>query len=280
MIELKTIESERYEKMEDQIHVKQVGMIQAKEAFQQLKDHLEKVGLLPDEYFIPSFRCNPEEELPDFNTAICHTDWGSNEGIYLDIALQYTEDHEPKLLSFATGKTLDSSGEAFLRMSRIAAECSMMLNGRGFIVKVPERFYENVSALEQDFSLSTPSQAADIANEPNHLPSTGSLSSEDIEQDLLGIAQACFPALENRHDLRSRNNDREDFFEVSIWGLRDALTKAYEWGCETEKSKEIQQSPVTGEKMSLQNQIESAASRKNSSTLTSHAPVHENEPEH
>ena len=148
MREIKTIASDRYEKMENGL-LKHVGMITGKEAFNQLKKHLEEVGLLPDEYFIPTyFQKNMDEELPAFRSAICHTDWGGNEGIYVDIELMYIENRNRKFHHFATGKTLDESGEAFLRMSRIAAECSIMLNGRGEIVRVPESSYENSSTLD------------------------------------------------------------------------------------------------------------------------------------
>lgn len=143
MKKLKTIEVDRYEEMDDGIHLKHIGMIKAEDAFRQLKNHLEEVGLLPDEYFSPSFYYLSEmDELPKYRTAVCHVDWGGSEGIYLDISMLHYEDNQIKLDSFATGKTLDSSGEAFLRMSRIAAECSMMLNGRGDIVRMPDNAYE------------------------------------------------------------------------------------------------------------------------------------------
>lgn len=142
MKKLKTIEVDRYEKMDDGIHIKHVGMIKAKDAFKQLETHLEEVGLLPDEYFSPSYSLYGMDDLPDYRTAICHVDWGGNEGIYLDISMLHYEGNQIKLDTFATGKTLDSSGEAFLRMSRIAAECSMMLNGRGTIVRMPDHAYE------------------------------------------------------------------------------------------------------------------------------------------
>ena len=148
MRNIKTIETDRYEPMEDNIHVKHVGMITAQEAFDQLKQHLTAVDLLPDEYFIPSSSQNMEQELPNFSSAICHTDWGGSEGIYIDIGLAYFENRERKFFPLATGKTLDDSGDAFVRMSRIAAECSILLNGRGSIVKVSEPFYENLKVSE------------------------------------------------------------------------------------------------------------------------------------
>ena len=70
--------------------------------------------------------------MPDFNFALCVPNFGSSEGIYLDIDLIYCdEDGMQKSLRFATGKTLQEGADAFFWMSRIAAECSLMLNGRG-----------------------------------------------------------------------------------------------------------------------------------------------------
>lgn len=137
--EFHTLDTQKYEPAGDGIHVKLVGMIKAQDAFDALEDHLERVGLLPDEYFLPGL-FTKGEELPNYYEAICNTNWGGNEGIYIDISLLYREeDRGPlKFFKLATGKTLSSSGDAFVHMSRIAAECSMMLNGFGARVKVTE----------------------------------------------------------------------------------------------------------------------------------------------
>ena len=71
-------------------------------------------------------------ELPDFNFDLCVPNFGGSAGSYLDIDLIYCdEDGKQKSLRFATGKTLQEGADAFFWMSRIAAECSLMLNGRG-----------------------------------------------------------------------------------------------------------------------------------------------------
>ena len=36
--------------------------------------------------------------------------------------------------------------------------------------------------------------------------------------------------MENRSDLEHHFIDEEDFFEISVWGLKDALVAAYELG--------------------------------------------------
>lgn len=73
-------------------------MADVRETFENLKSRLKATGLLPDEDFL-------------------------FDGEY-DTQLQF--------IRFATGKTLEESRDAFLRMHRIAGECTLMLNGRGF----------------------------------------------------------------------------------------------------------------------------------------------------
>lgn len=141
MRELKTLEVDRWEPSEKKGMLKHVGMISPQEAFDVLDEHLKKSGMLPDEYFSPnSWAWKGVNELPDYVQASCTVNWGGNEGIYLDISLLYRDEQQQlQRFNFATGKTLGTSGDDFLRMSRIAAECSMMLNGRGEIV----RFYDD-----------------------------------------------------------------------------------------------------------------------------------------
>ena len=125
---IQTIDCDRWSEPDEQRRVKHLGMIKAKDAFEQLYTHLQAKNLLPDEYFLFTERNFPDDaELPDFRTAVCHTDFGGSEGIYIDVDL-YCRD---KQIHFATGKTLSEDADAFFRMSRIAAECSLMLNGRG-----------------------------------------------------------------------------------------------------------------------------------------------------
>ncbi len=49
---------------------------------------------------------------------------------------------------------------------------------------------------------------------------------------LEAIARENFPALEGRPDLETRYNDSEDFFEASVWGVKEALRAAFEYGME------------------------------------------------
>ena len=47
---------------------------------------------------------------------------------------------------------------------------------------------------------------------------------------IVKIAQENIISMENRSDLEQHFSDEEDFFEISVWGLKDALVAAYELG--------------------------------------------------
>lgn len=131
---IKSFELDRWSEPDENGCVRHIGMINMDEAFEKLKAHLEGKNMLPDEYFSCNFnRPRIARELPDFRYALCNANIGASEGVYLDIDLIYEIDGEDKMLRFATGKTLKEGADAFLWMSRIAAECSLMLNGRGCV---------------------------------------------------------------------------------------------------------------------------------------------------
>ena len=163
MREIKTIEVDKWVPSKKPGMVKHAGMISSQEAWEALKKHLEGVGLMPDEYFLPGrWDYDDKAQLPDYFKASCDVNWGCSEGIYLDITLLYWDENKQlQRFDFATGKTLGRSGDDFLHMSRIAGECSMMLNGRGGLVKVSEHHYDNIKANEQEkLSLSSQIQTA------------------------------------------------------------------------------------------------------------------------
>lgn len=140
MRELRTLEVDRWEPSEKKGMVKHVGMVSPQQAFDALKKHLEEIGLMPDEYFLSDeYSWKDIKELPNYIRASCDVNWGGSEGIYLDVVLLYRDENKHlQHFNLATGKTLGESGDDFLRMSRIAAECSMMLNGRGGLVRFQE----------------------------------------------------------------------------------------------------------------------------------------------
>ena len=125
---LHSFELDRWSEPDENHRVKHIGMADAKGTFDKLKTHLEAHGLLPDEYFLYSDELSGE--LPEFEEALCIPNFGSSEGIYLDISLACRDgDGKRYFQSFATGKTLGETADDYFRMFRIAAECSLMLNG-------------------------------------------------------------------------------------------------------------------------------------------------------
>ncbi|MGI6120712.1 MAG: DUF6900 domain-containing protein [Saccharofermentanales bacterium] len=50
---------------------------------------------------------------------------------------------------------------------------------------------------------------------------------KDLEKKLEAIVKERYPDIET---LESRNSDSLDFHEISVWGLRELLEKAYELG--------------------------------------------------
>ena len=44
---------------------------------------------------------------------------------------------------------------------------------------------------------------------------------------LLEIAKRLMAAVDSRGDLEARDNDREDFIEVPVWGIQKAMEEAY-----------------------------------------------------
>ena len=52
----------------------------------------------------------------------------------------------------------------------------------------------------------------------------------ETDKKLEQIAMDADFALEQRCGLETRRNDGEDFIELSVWGIREMLRKAYELG--------------------------------------------------
>lgn len=131
MAKIQTFELDRWSEPDEKRRVRHIGMADAKKTFDKLQTHLEAKGLLPDDYFLYSDELSGE--LPEFDIALCIPNFGASEGIYLDISLACRDrDGVGYFQPFATGKTLGETADDYFRMFRIAAECSLMLNGRGF----------------------------------------------------------------------------------------------------------------------------------------------------
>lgn len=134
---ISTIEVDKWEPHpEKKGMVRHVGMRTYGDVFEELHNHLEEMGLLPDEYFLQSGVIPPDKELPDYSEAICYVNFGDSEGIYLDVMLASYNEKGRTFDRFATGKTLGTTVEDYYKMSMVCAECSLMLNGRGGFVRL------------------------------------------------------------------------------------------------------------------------------------------------
>ena len=128
---INSIKVDKWSEPDEKHCIKHEGMAKWNDVFKQLKTELESRGLLPDEYFLSDKPDKDfETELPDYDNAVCVPNYGSSEGIYIDIYLTGIEGSE-RWVKFATGKTLREDVEAFFQMSLTAGLCSLLLNGRG-----------------------------------------------------------------------------------------------------------------------------------------------------
>ena len=50
------------------------------------------------------------------------------------------------------------------------------------------------------------------------------------KRKIYNIAKQHIVGLPERGDLKTRYNDREDFLDIAVWSLEDALIAAYEQG--------------------------------------------------
>ena len=86
MATIKSFEVDRWSEKDEKGRVKHVGMLKMGEVFEMLKEHLLSKNMLPDEYFlIDQDDWHKDQELPEYDYAICIPNFGGSEGIYLDI---------------------------------------------------------------------------------------------------------------------------------------------------------------------------------------------------
>ena len=109
---MKKIELEQWEPFPgDPRRMQYAGQRVAQEVFEELKHRLEGMGYLPDEYFLMDREWENGREIPKDADIFCTTDYGGNEGVYLDVYLKWYEDSRPVTKSFITGKTLGENLE-------------------------------------------------------------------------------------------------------------------------------------------------------------------------
>lgn len=89
------------------------------------------MGYLPDEYFLMDREWENGREIPKDADIFCTTDYGGNEGVYLDVYLKWYEDSRPVTKSFITGKTLGETGADLDRMFLISSAITKAFHGDG-----------------------------------------------------------------------------------------------------------------------------------------------------
>lgn len=127
-----TIDCRIWSEPDEQHRVKEIGMKTYGEVFDELKERLKQANLLPGEYFLLNCQLDANSPMVDFQSANCTVNFGGSEGLYLGIDLTYRNaEKQIEQINFATGKKLGEQTNDFYKMSLIAGECSMLLNGGG-----------------------------------------------------------------------------------------------------------------------------------------------------
>lgn len=93
------------------------------EVFLELEMALKEAGLYPDEYLLLNSKFKDENMLcPEFSDVICYAQWGTNEGIYLEVDIVFLNENNNtyERANFATGKSLKEDKNSYDRMQYTA----------------------------------------------------------------------------------------------------------------------------------------------------------------
>jgi len=124
------IELERWKPSEENPRkLEYAGQPVAEQVFAELKQRLEGMGYLPNEYFLMDDEWKNGREIPRGADIFCTTDYGASEGVYLDVYLKWYQDGKPITKSFITGKTLGESGNDLDKMFLISAAITKAFHG-------------------------------------------------------------------------------------------------------------------------------------------------------
>ncbi len=105
------------------------GQRSAAEVFAELCGRLQSQGYLPDAYFLLDGAWANGREIPKGADIFCTTEYGGNEGVYIDVYLKWRENEESITSCFATGKTLGESGSDLDRMFLTASAITKAFYG-------------------------------------------------------------------------------------------------------------------------------------------------------
>lgn len=129
---MKTIDLELWgPKEDDPRYAERKGQRSAEEVFNELKQRLDGMGMLPDEYFLLDSEWKNGKYIPVEADIFVTTDYGESEGVYLDGYLKWYEDGKPISKSFFTGKTLGQTGADLDRMFLISSAITKAFHGDG-----------------------------------------------------------------------------------------------------------------------------------------------------
>ena len=129
---MNVIELERWKPSEeDPRKLEYAGQPVAQEVFEELKCRLESMGYLPDEYFLLDDHWKNGRNIPKGADIFCTTDYGTSEGVYLDVYLKWYDENQKKSItrSFITGKTLGENGNDLDRMFLISSAITKAFHG-------------------------------------------------------------------------------------------------------------------------------------------------------
>ena len=138
---MRTIELERWSPVPGHPRKSEyAGQRTAQEVFEELRQRLDSMGYLPDEYFLLDREWANGKEIPKDADVFCTTDYGGNEGVYTEVYLKWYEDGKTVIKDFATGKTLGESGSDLDRMYLIASAITKAFHGdRGTYIRYLHR---------------------------------------------------------------------------------------------------------------------------------------------
>ena len=131
------IETEIWEPVPDKPgHIQYVGQRKVSEVFQNLETFLREENIYPDEYFLLNhdFDDKPDLEMPRIADVFCYAQWGSCEGIYLEVEFVVNDPTAKRYIrqNFATGKSLGETGEDYDRMQYMAGRIYRAFTTDGF----------------------------------------------------------------------------------------------------------------------------------------------------
>ena len=126
-------------------YVQIVDQPTAQDVYTELKQRLESIGYLPDEYFLLDAHWENGVKIPAEADIFCTADYGSSEGIYLNVYLKWRDRDKSHTASFITGKTLDDTPAALDKMHLISSAIINTFHGDGNVQARYIRLDENDS---------------------------------------------------------------------------------------------------------------------------------------